>query len=369
MITEQKNNGKELFLAPDNYSLPRILFEAYFTDEESFEPYTPVSSYTPETEKEETTEEETETEDTTTEEETEDTEGFTLHQGEILETYYYQNITEVGWENNYEDIDNNGSIKLTEIIDLDRLYKGVRCLISYENEGLTNNLTYDDLQDVLLGFITEQTFNESGMELSLSGMTKLLEEEYQFNFTQMKRSDIIKEVIKTAGLKAEVNPEGLLDEVIDYTNVSSDSSDDDSVYSGDVPADVAELAKKICKGKKDCMSKIKAIWAWEVQNVHYKMYNNSPTNNWDASKCLQNRNGINCCDTACLTVHLLRAVGVKANYVYNSAHCWTVAYCGSQKIYMDKTSDSPPRGVISGLGQVWKGMTGTEGEKAYGGYG
>ena len=73
MITEQ-NNDKELFLAPDNYSLPRILFEAYFTDEESFEPYTPVSSYTPETEKEETTEEETETEDTTEEEgeETED---------------------------------------------------------------------------------------------------------------------------------------------------------------------------------------------------------------------------------------------------------------------------------------------------------
>ena len=47
MITEQKTN-KELFLAPDNYSLPRILFEVYFTDEESFEPYTPVSIYTPE---------------------------------------------------------------------------------------------------------------------------------------------------------------------------------------------------------------------------------------------------------------------------------------------------------------------------------
>ena len=36
---------------------------------------------------------------------------------------------------------------------------------------------------------------------------------------------------------------------------------------------------------------------------------------------------------------------------------------------MDKTSDSPPRGVISGLGQVWRNMSGTEGEKAYGGYG
>lgn len=369
-LSDGSTELKELFLRPSTYSIPRVLFEAYMTDEESFEPYIPMSSYTNEEETDEDTEEEEEEEeetDTDTEEEETDTSGFKLHQGEILETYYYQGIQETNWENNYEDIDDNGSIKLVEIFDLDRLYKGVRCLITAENENYGKTLTRDTMEEVLLGFITEETFNEAGMELSISGMTKLLEEEYQFNFTQMKRSDIIAEVIKTAGLKAEVDPTGLNDEVIDYTNVSksssSDSDDDDSVYSGDVPADVAELAKKICKGKSGCMAKIKAIWAWEVANVHYSRYNNSPTNNWDPSKILQNRSHINCCDTACLTVHLLRAVGVKANYVYNSAHCWCVAYCNGNKIYMDKTSE------YRSLGEVWNGMTGTEGEKAYGGSG
>lgn len=351
MITEQ-NNDKELFLAPDNYSLPRILFEAYFTDEESFEPYTPVSSYTPETEKEETTEEETETEDATEEEEeeTEDNEGFTLHQGEILETYYYQNITEVSWENNYEDIDNNGSIKLTEIIDLDRLYKGVRCLISYENEGLINNLTYDDLADVLLGFITEQTFNESGMELSLSGMTKLLEEEYQFNFTQMKRSDIIKEVIKTAGLKAEVNPEGLLDEVIDYTNISSDNNDDTG--SGDtsgVDGDVVKLAKQVCKGKKGARDKANAICNWIGTNIPYPHPNYS-----DHHKCpaqvLKDRQ-CNCCDRARLGYQMGKVVGLTGRGVHGPNHVWVQYQIDGQWI------DSDPGSSRKSIGSTWKGMS------------
>ena len=360
---------------PEQYSRCLYLFEVYKTDEENWEKYTPKSSSETEETKEpvETTEEKTD--DETDEEEEEDDEDseenkFKLHQGEILEKYYYTELTGMEVSHDYTDISTTGSVSIPYYdTDLSQCYLGVRTLLRQDWEAYDEHKPLKSLAEAHLGFITEQSFTDELTKISLSGMTKLLEQKYEFNFTQMKRSEIIIEVIKTAGLKADVNAEGLLDEVIDYTNVSSDSSDDDSVYSGDVPADVAELAKKICKGKKDCMSKIKAIWAWEVQNVHYKMYNNSPTNNWDASKCLQNRNGINCCDTACLTVHLLRAVGVKANYVYNSAHCWTVAYCGSRKIYMDKTSDSPPRGVISGLGQVWKGMTGTEGEKAYGGYG
>lgn len=353
------------------YNIPRVLYEAYMTDEESFVPYVPLSSMS-DTESEEEEEEVEETEDTEdtedTETEGEDTEGFSLHQGEILETYYYTNLTETTWEDNYEDIDISGTVKLSEIIDLDRMYKGVRSKLRTSIDTVDSNpvdQTHDEviasLDDSLLGFITEETFNEGGMELSISGMPKLMEKEYFFNFTQMLRSKIIEEVIKTGGLKPMVDPTGLNDEVIDYTNVStSGSGGDDEVYDGDVPADVKELAKKICSGKSGCKAKIQAIWNWEKANIDYEYYCNSPSNNWDPSKCLANRSHLNCCDTACLTVHLLRAVGVKANYVYNSAHCWCVAYCGSAKTYMDKTSDQ------RSLGEVWNGMTGTEGEHAYG---
>lgn len=352
----------------EDYSIKKTLLEVYKTDEENFVPYTPLSG---DSDEEEETTEETEEEESTEEEDEEDslTKGFSLHQGEILETYYYNQFTNVDYDSDYEDINDSGSLSIPEQVDLARFYKGVRLAFQTDYEEYGHALVWEGYHH-FIGFIIEETFNEDGMELKLTGMTKLLEQKYEFDFSQMKISEILVEMIKTAGLKPEVDPTGLDDKVIDYTNVSSDSSDDDdSVYSGDVPADVAELAKKICKGKSGCMAKIKAIWAWEVENVHYSWYTNSPTNGWDPSKCLANRSHINCCDTACLTVHLLRAVGVKANYVYNSAHCWTVAYCGSQKIYMDKTSDSPPRGVISGLGQVWRNMTGTEGEKAYGGYG
>lgn len=355
IIVNQDNETvtKELFLSPDNYSLPRFMFEAYFTDEESFEPYVPLSSYTPEDEDEEKKEEDEDSEDEeeTTEEE-EDTDGFKLHQGEILETYYYQNITETSWENNYEDIDNTGSIKLPEIIDLDRLYKGVRCLISYENEGLTDNLTYDDLSDVLLGFITEETFNEGGMELSLSGMTKLLEEEYQFNFTQMKRSDIIKEVIKTAGLKPEVNPEGLLDEVIDYTNVSSDNSSDDDTGSGDtsgVDGDVVKLAKQVCKGKKGAGDKANAICNWIGTNILYPHPNYS-----DHHKCpaqvLKDRQG-NCCDRARLGYQMGKVVGLTGRGVHGPNHVWVQYQIDGQWI------DSDPGSSRKSIGQTWKGMS------------
>lgn len=209
-----------------NYSIPRNLLEVYKTDEENFEPYVPLSGE--ESEEEESEEEEVEEEEETDEEINE--EGFSLHQGEILETYYYNNLLETDNEHDYEDINNNGSLTLTSV-DKKRFYKGVRLLLrkGWENYGEPINPL--ELPELLLGFITEQTYTESGVELKISGMTKLLEKEYQFSFTQMKMSEILAEMIKTAGMEPVINVEGLDDRVIDYTNVSSD--DDGGSASGD----------------------------------------------------------------------------------------------------------------------------------------
>ena len=197
------------------YRIPRNLLEVYKTDEENFTPYTPNTGSTTVTDEgAETTEED----ETTSTEETEDKEGFTLHQGEILETYYYGGFFDVECESDYEDINNSGSISLPSV-DKDRFYKGVRVLLRKGWENIGEHIDSLKLEEVLLGFITEQTYNEDSVELKLSGMTKLLEQEYKFNFTQKKISEILEEMIKTAGLVPKVDPTGLDDMVIDYTNI------------------------------------------------------------------------------------------------------------------------------------------------------
>ncbi|WP_299522820.1 hypothetical protein [uncultured Methanobrevibacter sp.] len=122
------------------YRIPRILLEVYKTDEENWEQYTPLSS---DDSSNTTTTDNNEAEENTSTDETDDedslTKGFKLHQGEIIETYYYGEFTNVEFDGDYEDISNTGSIKIPEIMDLDRFYKGVRLAIRYgpENYGKT----------------------------------------------------------------------------------------------------------------------------------------------------------------------------------------------------------------------------------------
>lgn len=340
---------------PKQYSISRQLYEVYKTDEENFEPYVPNSGETEntETDEEENTTQDEEEEDTTEDEEDEDDEGFTLHQGEILETYYYDYFDELGFENDYEDISDTGSLKIPEIIDLDRFYKGVRTRLckTWEEPGGTTNA--EEMPEVFKGFITEETFSESGMELKLSGMTKLLEAEYQFSFTQMLRSKIIEEVIKTAGMIPVVDPEGLDDQVIDYTNVSSsDSDDDDSVDNSNLPADACKFAKQLVKGKSGARAKAEAIYNWINSNFPYYGYSNSHYNEqniYATAKANIGKRIFNCCDHAHLSVVLLRCAGFKANYIHVYGHVYTVVYINGSRVMFD------PLGYSRGMGTVASG--------------
>ncbi len=74
------------------YRIARNLLEVYKTDEENWEPYTPRMSYDDDGTSSTDEEDETEEDDEEEEEEEENDEGFSLHQGEILEKYYYQNL-------------------------------------------------------------------------------------------------------------------------------------------------------------------------------------------------------------------------------------------------------------------------------------
>ena len=345
--------------SPEQFSISRTLLEVYKTDEENWEPYVPNGGEVEEEEEEEeTTEEETTEEEEEEEEEDEDTKGFKLHQGEILETYYYGRFTELSSEHDYTDMNNNGSIKIPEIIDLDRFYKGVRLCVrkTWEEEGKTTNL--EDLVETLKGFITEESFTEAGMDISISGMSKLLEQEYQFDFHQMKRSEIIREVIKTAGLKPVVNPEGLLDEVIDYTNIkSTGDSDSGDVSDASGAPNISSMVKQACKGKKGAKEKAEAIYQAMVNHLVYAYYACSkfPHTNEGADQAWQ-AGAVNCADSAAIGRVAYTAAGLKARCVHGPNHFWCEVNIDGQWIASDVTGAEGAH-CVRGLGQVWDGLT------------
>lgn len=327
------------------YGISRSLFEVYVTDEDNFIPYEPNMGT-----KEESDEADSDKEETTTGEEEEDSstdEGFTLHQGKILETYYYGELFDTNYDYDYESIDNSGSISVPDI-DKKRFYKGVRTCLrkSWEEQGQTTNL--DDMTEVLLGFITEQTFSEDGVDITLSGMTKLLDKKYQFDFSQMKMSTILEEMIKTAGLTPMVDFTGMVDDVIDYTNVSSSGEDDSDSgdYNGEVSSDVKAMAKKVCKGKKSAKAKANAITAFICDHVQYPSPNYS-----NHMKCPSEvlKSGVsNCCDRARLGYEMAQVVKLKARGVHGNNHVWV-------QYFVDGSwQDSDPGYARRSLGQVYQ---------------
>lgn len=333
-----------VFSINEQYSIYRIAFEVYKTDEENFIPYIPNGG-----ESNESSDDNSEEEDSSTfTEEEENDEGFTLHQGEIQEIYYYGNIFNSSHEHDYEDISNNGSISFP-LVDKKRFYKGVRTCIREYVEEYGESISYDDLVEVLLGFITEQRFSTDNVELQIAGMTKLLDKKYQFNFTQMRRSAIVEEIIKTAGLVPVVDFTGMVDEVIDYSNVTSNESDDGGDYSGSVSRDVKAMAKKVCKGKKTAKAKANAITAFICDHVKYPSPNYS-----DHHKCPSEvlSSGVsNCCDRARLGYEMAKVVKLKARGVHGPGHVWV-------QYYVDGTwQDSDPGYSRRSLGQVYQNMT------------
>lgn len=286
--------------------------------------------------------------------ESSDSEGFQLLNGEITQINYYSNMYKNGFDEDYEDISQNGNVSFPEVDQL-IFYKGKKICLKKVWEDPNQPLTWDDLEIALLGFITEQSYSQDKVELKLAGMTKLLDKEEHFSFTQTRRSEILKQMIEKAGLKAKIDTTGLNDDVIDYTNVSS--SNDDGGYTGDVSADIAEAAKQICQGKTSCLEKAKAIWKYCHDNMTYQNYPNSQKG---AERAFKEKSG-NCCDHANVVVQMLKSVNVKCAYehsttCYGTGHVWAVAYCEGTWYRIDAAVKS------RSFNQVGNGCTGTRKE-------
>ena len=164
-----------------------------------------------------------------------DRDGFVLHQGEILETHTYETIFNTSWNSDYEGMGSDGSITLPfHKEDLQYIYKGVRCLLKtqrFDNFTEDEQIQIDD-SDGYLCFITDVTINGTQLELSLCGYEKLLEQENILSFKQQRRSTILEEVIKMAGLVPVVDTTGLPDEIINWSTEKESKKDKDSGSSG-----------------------------------------------------------------------------------------------------------------------------------------
>ena len=255
-------------------------------------------------------------------------ESFVLQNGDITEIAYFDEMTSNSFEHDYEDISSNGSVSFIEV-DQTRFYKGKKVLLKKAYDPKK----WDDLDNCLMGFITNQSFSEDGVEVKISGMGKLLEEEKQFSFKKTKRSKILKAIIESAGLKAHIDTTGLKDEKIDYTNVSSSGS---SSSSGS--ADLDKWVQDTIGSETDELKKAELIHYGLCKVLDYTYYKCSkyPTVSeaWDSKK-------LNCANTSQVTVAALKSAGITdCQVVHGPNHFWTIMNINGKEYSSDATSKS-----------------------------
>ena len=268
--------------------------------------------------------------------------GYTLLNGEIIGISFYNELVNNSFEYDYEDIDNNGSLTLVKVDD-SKFYKGKKVCLKKAWQTPKKNLVWDDLKSCLMGFITDQTYTEDGVDIKLSGMSKLLEKEELFSFNDTKISEVLKEMIESAGLKANIDVTGLKDEKISYTNISKSGSG----TLGGQGKNIDELVSGWVGSETDELAKAKLVHnGLKSYGIRYAYYLNSKYHTPD--NCLKHAQspGLNCGDTSILTVSCMKSAGLNAYTVLrcDSAHFFTVIEIGGTKYYSDLTA---ARGALS----------------------
>lgn len=170
--------------------------------------------------------------------------GFHYHTGPVKEIKQYKDIYDVDWGDDYEGFNGEASLSIPyRKKDMQWLYKGVRCQL-FVTRMINEN---DPLTKSFLGFIKDISFSESGVDLQLVSYSILLETPLQLEYKQLPRSQILANVIKSAGLIPQVDPTGLKDELIDWSSVESTSTSSSSTDSSGVTGDGSMTEDEINK--------------------------------------------------------------------------------------------------------------------------
>ena len=332
----------EIHVKPKTYSLQRLGLEVYKTNEEEYKQY--ISPYNQKAVDTTTTEESTD-DDMASEEDVKNK--FKLHKGQIEETYYYVDLLSMNCESDYNNMSQSLTFNRGEV-NLSQFYKGVRVCVLSEWEEPLKTLQWDDLKVLNEGFITEQTFKEKNVDVKIDGFTKLLEQKIPFKFQEMYRSEILREIILSAGLQPFINSDGLDDDITQFTNeVKTNSSSNKPI--GESSGNIAQLAQEVCKGKTSDRDKAQAIHTYIRNHVDYPEPNYS-----NHRKCPTQvlASGLsNCCDRARLGHEMANAVGLENRGVHGPGHVWI------QYKINGKWVDSDPGVSRPKLGSVWQGMS------------
>lgn len=278
----------------------------------------------------EVTETESSTDNTST---TDVSNNFTLENGETKQIDYVGELYSDNYEMDYSELSSSSSVSVP-VRYVNLFFKGKK--VALKKAWQNGPLNWEYMETAVIGFVTELTWNKDKADIKISGMDKLMEVNYTFEFTQTKRSTIVKEIIKASGLTPKVDVTGLVDDVIDFkSSSSSDSGSSDTPGIGN--AEIDDLVKKWCSGKTSDLEKAKAIHAGlrDEVGIWYAHYNNSKYHT--PEKCLENHKHLNCGDTSILTVACMKSGGLEAYTALrcDSAHFFTVIVINGTKYYSD----------------------------------
>lgn len=268
---------------------------------------------------------------------------FKLENAPIKQINYIGELYSDSFEQDYTDISSNASISVP-ITYLKYFYKGRKVCLK---KGIQNDTKYKwkDMKSAVLGFVTEITYNNIKVDVRINGMDKLLDVEKQFTFKQTKRSEIVTKIIEAAGLKADVNVKGLVDDVTDFTNVSSSGSSDNTSGQSTGSATIDEAVENAIKGITDPLAKAKAIDKAFKSHVIYDLY-------WDCNypndlDAAWKDGTLNCADGANILCAMFLKAGLSAvilhvpeEYSEGYGHYIVKVTIGGKEYFTDNAASS-----------------------------
>lgn len=117
---------------------------------------------------------------------------------------------------------------------------------------------------------------------------------------------------------------------------------------------IDNLVKNIVGAETDDLKKAQLIHEWLRKNVIYSRYECSKYKT--PEKCYNNRNHLNCADTAILTCSMMLSAGLNAYIVhrpYNGGHFWTIIEINGKKYASDQTGRESASMSGSAWNTVW----------------
>jgi len=158
-------------------------------------------------------------------------------------TVYELPVVDLNYSKDITGPTGDGSVTIPNLYDLyKKLYYNQEFLVRgawLESNETPNN---DKLLELFKGTVESVKRSGLNIEIEFKDKGKLLEKQDSVSFTQKKRSEIIREIIKKAGLKPNIDFGSQPDDIIDYTSASNTGSGSGCISGQSYPTSGCEAA-------------------------------------------------------------------------------------------------------------------------------